>query len=487
MIKNNHILIPVILSGGTGSRLWPLSREGHPKPFIKLFDGETLLEKTYRRVGLLPNVPKINGKPFALTITNRQYYFISKDELDKTNVSSIFLLEPEARNTAPAISMAALWIKRNYGDNASMLILPADHLIQNESELLESIKNAIILNHQDPSYLVTFGIKIQSADTGFGYIEAGEPLVKGFEVAHFYEKPSLKTAQEFISSKSFFWNAGIFCFKVCQLLEELEIHSPDILIHSQAAWDATFNEKLLDDSKIDIPQEIFKKCPNISIDFALMEKSKNVAVIPADLNWSDIGSWLSFSELSKPDQEGNSIIGNGLTIKSTNTFIQSSERIVAAVGVNNIIIIDTPDALLVIDKSHTQDVKLVTSELKQHQHEILHSHRTIQRPWGSFTTLQSGISFKIKCIEVNPLKSLSLQSHRYRSEHWVVIEGEAEVINQEKTYRIKTNESTFIAQGAKHRLHNPLADKVLKIIEVQSGTYLGEDDIERFEDQFGRL
>ena len=487
MIKDNHILIPVILSGGTGSRLWPLSREGHPKPFIKLFDGETLLEKTYRRVNLLPNVPKINGKSFALTITNRQYYFISKDELDKTNVSSIFLLEPEARNTAPAISMAALWIKRNYGDNASMLILPADHLIQNESELLESVKNAIILNHQEPSYLVTFGIKIQSADTGFGYIEAGEPLAKGFEVAHFYEKPDLKTAQEFVSSKSFFWNAGMFCFKVSQLLEELEIHSPDILIHSQAAWDASFNEKLLDDSRIDIPQAIFKKCPNISIDFALMEKSKNVAVIPADLNWSDIGSWLSFSELSKSDLDGNSVIGNGLTIKSKNTFIQTSERIVAAVGVNNIIIIDTPDALLVIDKSHTQDVKLVTSELKQHQHEILHSHRTIQRPWGSFTTLQSGTSFKIKCIEVNPLKSLSLQSHQYRSEHWVVIEGEAEVINQEKSYRIKTNESTFIAQGAKHRLHNPLADKVLKIIEVQSGTYIGEDDIERFEDQFGRL
>jgi mannose-1-phosphate guanylyltransferase len=485
--KDNPILIPVILSGGTGSRLWPLSREGHPKPFIKLFDGETLLEKTYRRISLLPKVPKINGKPFALTITNRQYYFISKDELDKTNVTSVFLLEPEARNTAPAISMAALWIKKYYGDNVSMLILPADHLIQNESDFLESIKNALELNHQDPSYLVTLGIKAQSADTGFGYIESGKPLAKGFEVSHFYEKPDLKKAQEFFSSKRFFWNAGIFCFKVCQFLEEIKIYSPDVLIYAQAAWDACFNEKLLDDSKIDIPQAIFKKCPNISIDFALMEKSKNVAVIPADLNWSDIGSWLSFSELSEPDLDGNSVIGNGLTIKSKNTFIQTSERIVAAVGVNNIIIIDTPDALLVIDKSHTQDVKLVTSKLKQHQQEILHSHRTIQRPWGSFTTLQSGASFRIKCIEVNPLKSLSLQSHRYRSEHWVVIEGEAEVINQDKTYRIKTNESTFIAQGAKHRLHNPLADKVLKIIEVQSGTYLGEDDIERFEDEFGRL
>ena len=218
-----------------------------------------------------------------------------------------------------------------------------------------------------------------------------------------------------------------------------------------------------------------------------MEKSKNVAVIPADLNWSDIGSWLSFSELSKPDKQGNSIVGNGLIINSENTFIQSSGRVVAAVGVNNLIIIDTPDALLVIDKSHTQDVKLVTSKLKQNQQDVLHSHRTIQRPWGNFTTLQSGASFKIKCIEVNPLKSLSLQSHRHRSEHWIVIEGEAEVTNQENLYRITTNESTFIAQGSKHRLHNPSSKTILKIIEVQSGSYLGEDDIERFEDQFGRL
>lgn len=487
MIIDNCILIPVILSGGTGSRLWPLSREGHPKPFIKLFDGETLLEKTYRRISLLPNVPKINEKPFALTITNREYYFISRDELDKTNVSSVFLLEPEARNTAPAITMAALWIKKNYGDDASMLILPADHLIQNESEFLEAVKNALVLNYQDPSFLVTFGIEPQSADTGFGYIESGQALVKGFEVVHFYEKPDLPTAQNFLSTKRFYWNAGIFCFNVSQYLNEIKIYSPEVHLHAEASWDSCLSKKLSEDSKIYIPQEPFKNCPNISIDFALMEKSKNVAVIPADLKWSDIGSWLSFSELSKPDQQGNSIVGNGLTINTKNTFIQSSERVVAAVGVDNLIIIDTPDALLVIDKSHTQDVKLVTSKLKQNQQEVLHSHRTIQRPWGNFTTLQSGPSFKIKCIEVKPLKSLSLQSHRHRSEHWIIIEGEAEVTNQEKVYRIKTNESTFIAQGAKHRLHNPLTHTILKIIEVQSGSYLGEDDIERFEDQFGRL
>ena len=210
-------------------------------------------------------------------------------------------------------------------------------------------------------------------------------------------------------------------------------------------------------------------------------------MIPADFKWSDVGSWLSFSKLIKPDQDGNSVVGENLIINSKNTFIQASQRLVAAVGVNNLIIVDTPDALLVIDKSHTQDVKLVTSKLKQDQSEILYSHQTINRPCGSFTTLQSGPSFKIERIEVNPLKSLSLQSHKYRSEHWVVIEGEAEVTNQDKKFRIKTNQSTFIAQGSKHRLHNPLENQVLKIIEVQSGSYLGEDDIERFEDQFGRL
>ena len=486
MIKENPVLIPVVLSGGTGSRLWPLSREGHPKPFIKLFDGETLLEKTYRRISLLPNIPKVNGKPFALTVTNREYYFISKDELDKTNVSSVFLLEPESKNTAPAISMAALWIKKNFGDNASMLIVPADHLIQNEPEFFESVNNALVLNHQEPSYLVTFGVKPESAHTGFGYIECGKALPKGFEVSHFYEKPDLKTAQHFFTSHRFLWNSGIFCFKVKQFFDEIKTHSPEVLTQAESSWQECFKENLIDSSSINIPESSFKNCPNISIDFALMEKSKNVAVVPANLLWSDIGSWLSFSQLFKSDQEGNSIVGNGLIVNSSNTCIQANDRVVAAVGVDNLIIIDTPDALLVIDKSHTQDVKLVTSKLKQNHKEILHSHQTIKRPWGSFTTLQSGHSYKIKCIEVNPLKSLSLQSHQYRSEHWVVIEGEAEVTNQEKLFRIKTNESTFIAQGAKHRLHNPLPNTILKIIEVQSGSYLGEDDIERFEDQFGR-
>ncbi len=480
------ILIPVILSGGAGSRLWPLSREGHPKPFIKLFDGQTLLEKTYRRIGLLDYIPKKNGKPVSLTITNREYFFISKDELEKTNLDSIFLLEPEGRNTAPAITMAALWIKEHYGLNVSMLVMPSDHIIEDQREFELKVYDALELTRCHPSYLVTFGIKPQSADTGFGYIESGIATGNGFEVARFYEKPDLMTAERFVRSKHFFWNSGIFCFNVGQLFDEMAIHAPQILEHAVKCWGICSKSISKDYSKIEIPFS-FKECPSISIDYALMEKSKKVAMIPSDFKWSDVGTWLSFSKLIKPDSDGNSAVGESLIFKSQNTFIQSSERVVAAVGVNNLIIIDTPDALLVIDKSHTQDVKLVTSKLKEKREEVLYSHQTIKRPWGNFTTLQSGPSFKIKCIEVNPLKSLSLQSHKFRSEHWIVIEGEAEVINQDKAYRIKTNESTFISQGSKHRLINPMPHTILKIIEVQSGSYISEDDIERFEDHYGRL
>lgn len=484
--QKTPVLIPVVLSGGSGSRLWPLSREGHPKPFIKLFDGETLLEKTYRRVSALENIPRLNGKPLVLTVTNREYYFISKDELEKTDLHSIFLLEPEGRNTAPAICIAALWIKEHYGENCSMIVMPADHIIQDLKKFKLNVNQAVELTNREFPYLVTFGIQPQSADTGFGYIRSGKAIAKGFHVDNFYEKPDLKTARKFFRSKHYFWNSGIFCFNVSQFLGEIAIYSPRVLKYSKASWDILSKNQTNNDSKIEIPKITFKKCSNISIDYALIEKSEKVAVIPSNFQWNDIGSWLNFSKLIKPDSNGNRSVGKSLIIQSKNTYIQSSLRIVAAVGVNNLIIIDTPDALLVIDKSHTQDVKLITSKLKKTHGEILHSHQTILRPWGSFTTLKSGPSFKIKSIEVKPLQSLSLQLHKYRSEHWVVIEGEAEVINQNKIYRLKTNESTFISKGSIHRLINPLPNKILKIIEVQCGSYLGEDDIQRLEDQFGR-
>jgi mannose-1-phosphate guanylyltransferase/mannose-6-phosphate isomerase len=480
-------LIPVVLSGGVGSRLWPLSREGQPKPFIKLFDGETLLEKTYRRISKLAYIPKVDGKPFTLTVTNREYYFMSKDELDKAGLSGVFLMEPEGRNTAPAISMAAYWIKAHYGHEASMLILPADHLIQDISQFVLSVNDAIKLNENTPPYLAAFGIIPKSPDTGFGYIETGEPLIKGFKAAHFYEKPDLETAKNYLASKRFYWNSGMFCFKVGQFLSEMKIYAPEVIKTTAAVWDLCVKNKTENDEKIVMSESLFKACPDISIDYALMEKSDQVAVIPADLGWSDIGSWLSLSELAKADHEGNSFVGEGLLLHSQNTFIHSNSRFIAAVGVQDLMIIDTSDALLVINKSNSQDVKLITEKLKKNQQEILKLHQTIKRPWGTFTTLQQGPLFKIKRIEVDPLKSLSLQSHKHRSEHWVVIEGVAEVFNQDRLYRIKTNESTFISEGAKHQLSNPSKDTKLIIIEVQSGSYVGEDDITRYKDDYGRI
>jgi len=367
-------LIPVVLSGGVGSRLWPLSREGQPKPFIKLFDGETLLEKTYRRISKLAYIPKVDGKPFTLTVTNREYYFMSKDELDKAGLSGVFLMEPEGRNTAPAISMAAYWIKAHYGHEASMLILPADHLIQDISQFVLSVNDAIKLNENTPPYLAAFGIIPKSPDTGFGYIETGEPLIKGFKAAHFYEKPDLETAKNYLASKRFYWNSGMFCFKVGQFLSEMKIHAPQVIQTTAAVWDLCVKDKTENDEKIEISESLFKACPDISIDYALMEKSDQVAVIPADLGWNDIGSWLSYRDLVEPDQDGNRIMGEGLFIKSTHTFIKSSNRIVAAIGVKDLIIIDTDDALLIVDQSCTQDVKLLVNKLK----EMRITHKTKQ-------------------------------------------------------------------------------------------------------------
>jgi mannose-1-phosphate guanylyltransferase/mannose-6-phosphate isomerase len=481
------VLIPVVISGGLGSRLWPVSREGQPKPFMKILDEQTLLEKTYRRAAMLSHVPKINGKPFVITVTNHDHYFISKDELEKAQLSGVFLLEPEGRNTAPAITMAAHYIKKYYGDNVSMLVLPADHLIQNNFQFKLTIEDALRLNYETQPYLVAFGVNPEKPDIGFGYIKKGESLTMGYKASHFYEKPDLKTAEEYLASNDFYWNSGIYLFKVDHFLDEMAENSPEVLDKTLISWKSCLTKSLQDKTKIEIPKSTFKDCPNISIDYALMEKSKHIAVIPISFDWNDIGSWLSFSELFQGNHENNKLIGDGLFIKSKNTFIQSHNRYIAAVGVKNLIIIDTSDALLVIDKKHTQDVKLVTSKLKLNHLEILHSHQTVNRPWGKFTTLQSGLLFKIKCIEVDPLKSLSLQSHKHRSEHWIVIEGEAEITNQDKIYRIKTNESTFIAEGSKHRLTNPSDNSKLLIIEVQSGSYLGEDDIQRYEDHFDRI
>lgn len=478
-------LVPVILSGGAGSRLWPVSREDHPKPFMKLTDGQSLLEKTYVRAGKLPGVYQEDGKPIFLTVTNRDYYFISRDELEKAGAEGTFLLEPVGRNTAPAIALAAHRINDKFGSDALMLILPADHLILDEVAFVRTVREGVKLASAPYNLLVTFGVLPSGPETGFGYIQAGHKIEGGQVVKDFVEKPDAKKAQAYVDAGNYFWNSGMFCFSAGQFLKQLELYAPELACAAQACWQAMQGEVLKDLAMIEIPEEPFKALHDISIDYALMEKSNEVAVIPSDFGWSDVGTWGAIQDLIEPDENNNRASGDAIFVKSSNTFVQSDGRLVAAVGISNLMIIDTKDALLVANPEHAQEVKAVVALLKQRNHDSYRFHRTVVRPWGTYTVLEEGTGFKIKRIEVKAGARLSLQSHKHRSEHWVVVKGRANIVNGEVVVTIFENQSTFIPAGRKHRIENPL-DKDLVMIEVQCGEYLGEDDIERFEDIYGR-
>lgn len=481
------MIIPVILSGGAGTRLWPVSRQGHPKPFIKLADGESFLLKTYRRALAVMNALGVLGGGELLTVTNRDYYFMSKDELAGANPhaqsSGVFLLEPEGRNTAPAVALAAHWIAEQHGQDALMLVLAADHLIQDQTSFTAAVADAAEIARQ--GYLVTFGIMPTDARTGFGYIEAGDLLGRGRKVVRFVEKPSLEKAQAYIASGNFYWNSGMFCFQAGRLLEEMAQYAPDVAISVQHCWQALKAHPNATKHMLEIPPQVFSQVPDISIDYAIMEKSSRVAVIPSDFGWSDIGSWNAIRELVPADEADNRAVGEAIFVDSRNTFVQSEDRLVAVVGVDDLMVIDTPDALLVVNPDKAQEVKKVVAQLKGQDHPAYKLHRTVFRPWGTYTVLEEGPGFKIKRIEVKPGASLSLQMHHHRSEHWIVVSGMAKVINGDREIFVGANESTYIPAGHKHRLENPgILDLVM--IEVQSGEYLGEDDIVRFEDAYGR-
>jgi mannose-1-phosphate guanylyltransferase/mannose-6-phosphate isomerase len=480
------MLIPVVLSGGAGTRLWPVSREGHPKPFMKLADGESLLLKTYRRALAVAGADGAAAE--ILTVTNRDYYFMSKDELFhaklKEGQAGRFLLEPMGRNTASAVSLAAHYVAEQYGRDAVMLILPADHLIQDLAGFIATVAKAKELALRDK--LVTFGIIPHTPETGFGYIEVGDKVGPGRLVQRFIEKPTLDKAREYVATGSHLWNSGMFCFKAGVILDEMESHAPDVAKTTKTCWSSLHSMSNANDHMLDIPAELFSQLPDISIDYAVMERSANVAVVPSDFDWSDIGSWNAIKELVLPDEANNRAIGEAIFLDSRNTFVQSEDRLVATVGVENLMIIDTPDALLVAHPDKAQDVKKIVAQLKAQQHEAYKLHRTVARPWGTYTVLEEGRRFKIKRIEVKPGASLSLQMHHHRSEHWIVVSGMAKVVNGEREILVGTNESTYIPAGHKHRLENPgVLDLVM--IEVQSGEYLGEDDIVRFQDNYGRV
>jgi mannose-1-phosphate guanylyltransferase/mannose-6-phosphate isomerase len=478
------MIVPLILSGGAGTRLWPVSREMHPKPFMKLPDGQSLLQKTFVRAA------RLEGAGEVLIVTNREYYFKSKDEIlaggKKANdTPAAFLLEPFGRNTAPAIAMGALRTAETHGADALLLVLPADHLIEDREAFAAAVKQSCALAEQ--GRLVTFGIVPDAPETGFGYIECGISCddAGACVVTRFVEKPAVEAAREYVASGRFLWNSGMFCFKAGAILEQLRMHAPAVYEGALACWEAT-RQKCGDASAMtEIDPDSFSRIPDISLDYAVMEKSDCVAVVPGSFGWSDIGSWSAVSGLTPPDDAGNRVVGEAVLVDVANCFIQGEGRMIAAIGVDNLLVVDTPDALLIADRERAQDVRKVVQQLKQTGHESYRLHRTVSRPWGTYTVLEEGANFKIKRIVVKPGALISLQMHYHRSEHWVVVSGTARVVHDDRVYLVRTNESTYIPSGHRHRLENPgLTDLV--IIEVQSGEYLGEDDIVRFDDVYGR-
>ena len=473
------MLIPVILSGGAGTRLWPVSREAHPKPFIRLPDGQSLLQKTYLRAVGLADVAEI------LTVTGRDYYFMTRDEFAAcagaaAAVPARFLLEPCGRNTAPAIALAALCAEAAQGGAATLLVLPADHLILDAAAFAAAVDAARGL--AAAGHLVTFGITPTAAETGFGYIEAGEARGGGRAVLRFVEKPDAARAAAYLAGGRHYWNSGMFCFRADALLAAMAQACPEVLAAARACWQATAPGG---GAISELEPDSFATLPDISIDYALMERARNVVVVPCDPGWSDIGSWNALGGLVAPDEAGNRVLGEAILVDARNTLVQSEHHLVAAVGVDDLFIVDTPDAVLVAHKDHTQEVRQVVEQLKRRGHEAYRLHRTVFRPWGRYTVLEEGPGFKIKRIEVNPGGRLSLQSHEQRSEHWVVVAGEATVTRDGNMATLATNQSTYVPVGAKHRLENR-GTVPLHIIEVQVGPYLGEDDIHRYDDQYGR-
>ena len=469
------MLIPIILSGGAGTRLWPVSREAHPKPFMRIGGGKSLLTQTHERAVTVSN------QIAPLIVTNRDYYFLSHDELANQDVQPCYLLEPTGRNTAPAIALAALWTHEQRKD-ACMLVMPADHLIKDTPTFYTAVRQAEILARD--GMLVLFGVRPTGPETGFGYIEMGQTLAPGAcSVKRFVEKPNAATAEQYLAQGNYVWNSGMFCFTAQAIIDAMDAHAPALMAEARRVWKECGGNK--DERKMELPSS-FAELENISIDYAVMERASNIAVIQGDFDWSDIGAWNAVANACPADEQGNTTSGDSIVIDSHNTHIENSDRLVAAIGLNNLLIVDTPDALLVADKSKSQDVRQVVGQLKAKQHAAHKIHRTVVRPWGTYTVLEEGPGFKIKRIVVKPGASLSLQMHHHRSEHWVVISGTAEVINGDHSIMLRANQSTYIPAGNKHRLANP-GDVELALIEVQCGHYLSEDDIVRFEDVYGRV
>lgn len=468
-------LHPVILSGGVGSRLWPLSRSLFPKQLLALAGDNSLIQDTVRRA---------SGRQFAppLIVCNAEHRFLIAEQMRSAGVApEALVLEPQGRNTAPAAAIAALMLAEK-DPAAVLLLMPADHVVRDPAAFLRAVDSAWAAAAR--GYLVTFGIAPQGPETGYGYIQRGEALYEkapAFLVRRFVEKPDAKTAQAYIDAGDYFWNSGMFVFQAERFLAELERLEPELLGHCRAAIKG--GKQDLDFFRLE--PTTFEACKSISIDYAVMERTDKAAMVPVEMGWSDIGSWDALWAASERDDAGNALKGDIVQHETSNSYLRSEGPLVAAVGVENLVVVATSDAVLVARKETSQDVKKIVEQLERAGRELHVTHRKVHRPWGSYESLDSGENFQVKRITVHPGAKLSLQLHHKRAEHWVVVSGTARVTCDDKVFTLRENESTYIPLGVKHRLEN-IGAKPLHLIEVQSGDYLSEDDIVRFEDSYGR-
>lgn len=466
-------IFPVILAGGSGTRLWPLSRKNYPKQFLRLQSELSLLQQTLRRAMTLPFQE-------ILTISNEAHYFLCQEQLQEFSVPITYLLEPCARNTAPAIASAAHYLAAQVGPDAVMVILPSDHWVGDEPAWREAMLHGAEWAAKNDA-LVTFGIKPTRAETGYGYIEAYHDKASILPVNRFLEKPDERTAEEFVASGNFYWNSGMFIVRVGTLLDELHQYATEIYKFSELAVQNLQRQH----DYLRLNAHSFRQCPQDSIDYAVMEKTNKAVTIPLNISWSDLGCWTAVAEANPLDANGNALHGKVIAKDSHDCLVSSEDILVTTLGIRDQIIVATHDAVLVADKKYSQQVKDIVADLAKEHQQLALEHVKVSRPWGYFEVLVEQPTFKVKRLMIKPGAKLSLQMHQHRAEHWVVVEGIAEVVNDQQVFQLGVNQSTYIPQHTRHRLSNP-GPQPLFVIEVQSGSYLGEDDITRFDDMYQR-
>ncbi|MGH1461564.1 MAG: mannose-1-phosphate guanylyltransferase/mannose-6-phosphate isomerase [Neptuniibacter sp.] len=473
-------MIPVILTGGSGTRLWPLSRTQYPKQFLSLNSQDSMLQETVKR---------LDDVEYVSLICNEDHRFLAAEQMRQIDQNCSIILEPEGRNTAPAIALAAInAIKEGKGDSC-LLVLPADHVIEDRSTFNDVIKYAYPIAREGK--LVTFGIVPSKAETGYGYIKTGEKNEvpedcsvfehSAWTISEFVEKPDYDTASRFVESGEYLWNSGMFLFRADRYIEELQKFRPDIFNACEIAMKATHTD--LDFLRVDV--DAFHSCPSESIDYAVMEHTDGAVVVSLDAGWSDVGSWSALWELKEKDQNGNAFEGDVISRETFGSLVMANHKLVTTIGVNDLIIVDTADALLVADKEHIQDVKSIVANIKSQKRSESEQNREVFRPWGKYDSIDSGERYQVKRISVNPGAKLSTQKHHHRAEHWVVVKGTAKVTRGSEQFLVTENQSTYIPLGEIHCLENP-GKVMLELIEIQSGSYLAEDDIVRLKDDYGR-